>query len=350
MLSVVPYYNKPMQAGIQAHFRAIAISTALPIILHDVPSRTMRELSDDTLLRLASSRHFIGLKDGTGDIPRLLRLRPLLPAGFRLLSGDDATALPFIANGGDGCISIVSNVAPELCQAMFSNCRLARPQTARYLQDRLVPLTAALTKESPAALKYALFLLGFMSPATRLPIVELTDDAKAEVASAIAEIGDEDIGLPGRALARASSSRGFRGPILGAARMSCSGHAVEWYAGTLRAWHLAILRYAVTLDNADRLAVLRIAREIDGLYPQQEGSTEFEFFRRTSAELCSAILQPNERATTVLQQHLARIDDDRLKRAFAAAIDASQPAVTQISRPARRRNDLWKGLSSRSDH
>jgi 4-hydroxy-tetrahydrodipicolinate synthase len=196
LLSVVPYYNKPMQAGIQAHFRAIAISTALPIILHDVPSRTMRELSDDMLLRLASSRHFIGLKDATGDIPRLLRLRRLLPAGFRLLSGDDTTALPFIANGGDGCISIVSNVAPELCQAVFSNCRLARPQTARYLQDRLVPLTAALTKESPAALKYALFLLGFMSPATRLPIVELTDDAKAEVASAIAEIGDEDIGCP----------------------------------------------------------------------------------------------------------------------------------------------------------
>ena len=196
VLSVVPYYNKPMQAGIQAHFRAIAISSALPIILHDVPSRTMRELSDDTLLRLASSRHFIGLRDATGDIARLLRLRRLLPAGFRLLSGDDSTALPFIANGGDGCISIVSNVAPELCQAVFSNCRLARPQTARYLQDRLVPLTTALTKESPAALKYALFLLGFMSPATRLPIVELTDDAKAEVASAIAEIGDEDIGCP----------------------------------------------------------------------------------------------------------------------------------------------------------
>ena len=85
------------------------------------------------------------------------------------MSGDDATALPFIANGGDGCISIVSNVAPGLCQAVFSNCRLARPQTARYLQDRLVPLMTALTKESPAALKYALFLLGF---------------------------GDEDIGCP----------------------------------------------------------------------------------------------------------------------------------------------------------
>ena len=196
VLSVVPYYNKPMQAGIHAHFRAIAISTALPIILHDVPSRTMRELSDDTLMRLADSRHFIGLKDGSGDITRLLRLRPRLPAGFRLLSGDDAMALPFIANGGDGCISFVSNVAPELCQTIFSNSRMGRPQTARYLQNRLAPLTAALTQESPAALKYALCLLGFMSPATRLPIVELSDAAKADVISAVAAIGDEDIACP----------------------------------------------------------------------------------------------------------------------------------------------------------
>jgi 4-hydroxy-tetrahydrodipicolinate synthase len=193
VLSGVPYYNNPMQAGIQAHFQAIAISTGLPIILHDIPSRTMRELSDDTLGRLADSRHFIGLRDGTGNIARLLRLRPRLPLGFRLLSGDDTTALAFVANGGDGCISIVSNVAPELCHAIFSNCRQGRLQTARYLQDRLAPLTTALAKESPAALKYALCLLGFISPATRLPIVELADAGKAEVAGAIAEIGDEDI-------------------------------------------------------------------------------------------------------------------------------------------------------------
>jgi len=182
-----------LQAGIQAHFRAIAISTALPIILHDAPSRTMRELSDDTLLRLADSRHFIGLTDGSGDITRPFRLQSRLPAGFRLLSGDDATALPFIANGGDGCISSVSNVVPELCQAIYLNCRQGRPQTARYLQSRLAALTAAVTRESPAALKYALCLLGFMSPATRLPIVELTDAAKAEVAGAIAELGDDDL-------------------------------------------------------------------------------------------------------------------------------------------------------------
>src|SRR6202795_5254962 len=93
VLSVVPYYNKPMQAGIYAHFRAIAVSTSLPIILHDIPSRTIRELSDDTLARLAKSAQFIGLRDASGDITRPLRLRQLLPPGFRLFSGDDATAL-----------------------------------------------------------------------------------------------------------------------------------------------------------------------------------------------------------------------------------------------------------------
>jgi 4-hydroxy-tetrahydrodipicolinate synthase len=197
VLSVVPYYNKPMQAGIYAHFRAIAGSTALPIILHDIPSRTIRELSDDTLARLAQSGQFIGLRDGASDIARPLRLRPLLPSGFRLLSGDDATALAFTANGGDGCVSMVSNVAPGLCQAIFSSCKQGRLQSARYLQNRLGPLTAALTQESPAALKYALWLLGFMRPDTRLPIVELADSAKREVARAITEICDEDLDCPG---------------------------------------------------------------------------------------------------------------------------------------------------------
>jgi 4-hydroxy-tetrahydrodipicolinate synthase len=196
VLSVVPYYNKPMQAGIHAHFQAIADSTALPIILHDIPSRTIRELSDDTLARLAQSKQFIGLRDGTGDIARPMRLRPLLPPRFRLLSGDDATALAFLANGGDGCISMISNVAPELCQIIFSNCQQGRLQSARYLQHRLAPLTASLSKESPAAVKYALCLLGFMSPSTRLPIVELAETAKAEVASAIAEISGEDLACP----------------------------------------------------------------------------------------------------------------------------------------------------------
>jgi 4-hydroxy-tetrahydrodipicolinate synthase len=191
VLSVVPYYNKPMQAGIYAHFEAIAGSTALPIILHDIPSRTLRELADDTLVRLAESKQFIGLRDRTGDITRPLRLRPLLPHGFRLLSGDDATALAFVANGGDGCISIISNVTPELCLEIYSSCRKGRLESARYRNSRLARLMAALAKDNPAAVKYALCLLGLMPPNTRLPIVELANSAKIEIATAIAQLGDQ---------------------------------------------------------------------------------------------------------------------------------------------------------------
>ena len=160
-----------------------------------------------------------------------------------------------------------------------------------------------------------------MSPTTRLPIVELDDAAKAEVASAIAEIGDEDIACPGRKLARPSLPQGFGRYVVEASRMSSSVPGNEWHARTLRAWQLAILRFAVTLDNADRLAVLAIASEIDRLGPQHDGKPDFNFFRRTSAELCAAILRPNELTATLLRQYLARIDDNRLRRVFAAAID-----------------------------
>jgi hypothetical protein len=132
--------------------------------------------------------------------------------------------------------------------------------------------------------------------------------------------------------------------------MSSTVQGLEWYASTLRAWHLAVLRYAVTLDNADRLAVLRIAREIDRLARRRGGSAEFEFFRRTSAELCTAILRPGEPASAVLRQYLERIDDDRFKRVFAAAIGAVPRTVSPASGRLGRGNGLWKGLSSRSNH
>jgi 4-hydroxy-tetrahydrodipicolinate synthase len=193
VLSVVPYYNKPMQSGIAAHFRAIADATTLPIILHDIPSRTIRELADDTVARLAESRRFAGLRDGTGDVARVSRLRSRVPAGFRLLSGDDATTLAFLACGGDGAISTISNVAPELCRVIFSSCRQGRWQCARYLQSRLMALTACLASDNPAALKYALSLLGLIRSDTRLPVTELGDAAKADVESAIVLIADEDL-------------------------------------------------------------------------------------------------------------------------------------------------------------
>ena len=193
IMSVVPAYNKPMQEGMLAHFRMIAGSTGLPVILHDIPSRTLRPLADETLLRLAESRQFVGLRDGSGDVARPMRLSRLLPAGFRLLSGDDATTFATIAAGGDGAISDVSNIAPDLCRTIFSQVRQGRLQTARYLYKRLVPLIASLGKESPAALKYALSTLGLMSPATRLPIVPLDDAARAEVIRAFAAIADEEL-------------------------------------------------------------------------------------------------------------------------------------------------------------
>jgi 4-hydroxy-tetrahydrodipicolinate synthase len=112
ILSVVPYYNKPTQIGLYEHFRTIAQSTALPIILYDVPSRTACGLADETVVRLAEMPQFIGLKDATGDMTRPARLRSLVGPDFRLLSGDDATALAFLAQGGDGCISVTSNVVP----------------------------------------------------------------------------------------------------------------------------------------------------------------------------------------------------------------------------------------------
>jgi 4-hydroxy-tetrahydrodipicolinate synthase len=195
VLSVVPYYNKPMQNGIYAHFRAIADATELPIILHDVPSRTVRELANHTLMRLAESWQFIGLRDGTGDPARPLRLCSLLPSGFRLLFGEDATAQAFMALGGNGCISIVSNVTPDLCGALFSNLKQGHLQTARALYKRLAPLEYCLSNESPAAAKYALSLLGLMHPGTRLPMVQLDDPEKAAVANAIAGIDGDLAGV-----------------------------------------------------------------------------------------------------------------------------------------------------------
>ena len=132
--------------------------------------------------------------------------------------------------------------------------------------------------------------------------------------------------------------------------MSLRVPGAEWRAKTLRAWQLAILRFAVTLDNADRLAVLAIAGEIDRLGPHHDGKPDFSFFRRTSAELCAAILTPNELTPMVLRQYLARIDDDRLKHVFAATIEADQPKLSSISKPFKRDNGLWKGLSSRGNH
>jgi 4-hydroxy-tetrahydrodipicolinate synthase len=192
ILSVVPYYNKPTQGGLFAHFGAIAQSTGLPIILYDVPSRTVCGLADETVARLAELPQIIGLKDATGDVTRPPRLRSLVGPDFRLLTGDDATALAFISLGGNGCISVTSNVAPGLCRNMFLACRHGQIASAQRWAAPVAKLTAALFRESsPAPLKYALSLLGLMSPKLRLPLVELADASKAVVAAVIAQVGED---------------------------------------------------------------------------------------------------------------------------------------------------------------
>ena len=191
ILSVVPYYNRPMQAGMLAHFRAIAGTTGLPIILHDVPSRTMREMSDETILELSQSRQFIGLKESSGSLSRLLRLRSALPPAFRSLSGDDATAMAYLACGGDGCISTVANLFPDLCQEIQERCGSGNVQVARSLASRLMALATIVSGDSPvAALKYGMSLLGCMKPAVRLPLVELGQEARQAVTRAMAAVSE----------------------------------------------------------------------------------------------------------------------------------------------------------------
>jgi 4-hydroxy-tetrahydrodipicolinate synthase len=192
ILSVVPYYNKPTQEGLYCHFRAIADATDLPVILYDVPSRTACGLADETIVRLAELPRVIGLKDAAGDVSRPARLRSLVGSDFRLFCGDDALALPYLAHGGDGCISVASNVAPGLCRNMYLAWKQGQSMRAQRLARAAAPLTAALFRESnPVPVKYALALLGLMSPAVRLPLVELSAHHRTELGEVLLRIGDE---------------------------------------------------------------------------------------------------------------------------------------------------------------
>jgi len=191
LLCVVPYYNKPMQAGLYQHYCAIAQATGLPIILYDVPSRTACGLADTTIARLAQLRNIIGLKDAAGDITRPTRLRALLGPHFRLLSGNDASALSYVFQGGDGCISVASNIAPGLCRDMYRAHENGEIVRAQRLGAVLLRLTAVLFKETnPAPVKYALSLLGLMLPRVRLPLVEPTDQSKAELMAVMIDLSE----------------------------------------------------------------------------------------------------------------------------------------------------------------
>jgi len=190
-LVVVPYYNKPSQAGLAAHFTAIADASPLPIVVYNVPSRTVADISVETLAQIAKHQRIVAVKDATGNLGRVSAQRLACGEDFIQLSGNDDMALGFNAMGGKGCISVTANVAPRLCSDFQNAMKDGRWDDAVKLQDRLYPLHAALfTDASPAPTKYALTRVrpGFPEE-LRLPLVEASDASKHAVDSALDHAG-----------------------------------------------------------------------------------------------------------------------------------------------------------------
>jgi 4-hydroxy-tetrahydrodipicolinate synthase len=190
-LVVVPYYNKPSQAGLAAHFLAIADASPLPIVVYNVPSRTVADISVETLATIAEHPKIVAIKDATGNLGRVSAQRLACGEEFIQLSGNDDMALGFNAMGGVGCISVSANVAPKLCSEFQTAMREGRWDEALKLQDKLYPLHAALfTDASPAPTKYALSRVRNDFPSdARLPIVEASDASKRAVDAALEHAG-----------------------------------------------------------------------------------------------------------------------------------------------------------------
>ncbi len=190
-LVVVPYYNKPTQDGLYAHFKAIADAVDMPIIVYNVPGRTVANISVDTLARLSHDcKNIIGTKDASADLTRPSLQRLKSGKDFIQLSGEDGTALGFNAHGGVGCISVTANVAPRLCSEFQEATLKGDYATALKLQDRLMPLHNAMFVEtSPGPVKYAASLLGLCEPEARLPMVPVTESTKKAVREAMIAAG-----------------------------------------------------------------------------------------------------------------------------------------------------------------
>ena len=189
-LVVTPYYNKPTQAGLIAHFTAVHDASALPIIIYNIPGRSVVDMSPATMGELAKLPRIVGVKDATGDLSRVPKTRITCGKDFTQLSGEDATALGFNAHGGVGCISVTANVAPRLC-AEFQAATLAGDyRTALDYQDRLMPLHDAIFAEPGlVGAKYGMSLLGRCTEEVRLPHVGLTDGVKEKIRDAMRHAG-----------------------------------------------------------------------------------------------------------------------------------------------------------------
>jgi 4-hydroxy-tetrahydrodipicolinate synthase len=190
VLVVTPYYNKPTQEGLYQHFKAINDAIGIPIIIYNIPSRSIVDMSVETMKRLYELKNIAGVKDATANMTRVSQQRSTLGEDFNQLSGEDITALGFMAHGGHGCISVTANVAPRLCAEFQAACLKGDFTAALKLQDKLAPLHINLFVEtSPAPIKYALSLIGKCANTLRLPMVAASEKAQVAVREAMVHAG-----------------------------------------------------------------------------------------------------------------------------------------------------------------
>jgi 4-hydroxy-tetrahydrodipicolinate synthase len=189
-LVVTPYYNKPTQEGLYQHYKALNDAADLPILIYNIPARCVIDMSIATMARLAKLPNIVGVKDATNDLARPLRTRAAIGGDFAMLSGEDITILAFLAQGGDGCISVTANVAPRACADMHEAWQKGDTARAMTINERLAPLHDALFCEtSPAPVKYAASLLGKSTPDVRLPLVAASPEAQDKVRGAMRAAG-----------------------------------------------------------------------------------------------------------------------------------------------------------------
>jgi 4-hydroxy-tetrahydrodipicolinate synthase len=190
VLIVTPYYNKPTQEGLYQHYRAINDAIGIPVIIYNIPGRSIVDMSVDTMKRLYELKNIAGVKDATANMTRVTQQRAAMGEDFNQMSGEDITALGFMAHGGHGCISVTSNVAPRLCSEFQNACLKGDFATALKLQDKLAPLHVNLFVEtSPAPIKYAMSLIGKCANTVRLPMVPASEKAQGLVREAMVHAG-----------------------------------------------------------------------------------------------------------------------------------------------------------------
>src|ERR1041385_8047061 len=190
VLIVTPYYNKPNQEGLYQHYKAINDAIGIPIIIYNIPPRSVIDMSVETMARLYDLKNIAGVKDATASMARVSQQRAACGPEFNQLSGEDITALGFNAHGGQGCISVTSNVAPRLCSEFQAACGRGDYAAALKIQDKLAPLHQNLFIEtSPAPVKYAMSLVGKCTETVRLPMVPASEKARAAVREAMVHAG-----------------------------------------------------------------------------------------------------------------------------------------------------------------